>query len=179
MIDKDKVMVLIDASNIHYSKDTLGGWLNLWKITNFFKRRHNSEIVTVFYYSAYPKQGTRKDETLNNLHKFFTKLEKWFNFIVRKKALKSITDCNGKVVEKGNMDIEMTIDMMRRLGDYDIFILFTGDSDFLPVIKEIRSEWKKVYIYSTKWAVSSELRTGWDGYFDIRNFPELIQVHKK
>jgi len=29
MIERDKVMVLIDASNIHYSKDKLGGWLDL------------------------------------------------------------------------------------------------------------------------------------------------------
>ena len=100
MIERDKVMVLIDASNIHYSKDKLGGWLDLWKITTFFKRKHNTEIVTVFYYSAYPKQGTRDDYNLDKLHRFFTKLEKWFNFIVRKKALKTIKNVNWENYEK-------------------------------------------------------------------------------
>ena len=175
MIEKDKVMVLIDASNIYYSKDRLGWWLNLGKIINFFKKRYNAEIVTVFYYSAYPKQWTRDDIVLDKLHWFFTKLEKWFNFIVRKKVLKTIKNEEWNTYEKWNMDIEMTIDMMRRIRDYDIFVLFTGDSDFLPVIKEIRWEWKKVYIYSTEWSVSSELRTGGDGYYDICNIPEIIQ----
>jgi uncharacterized LabA/DUF88 family protein len=69
----------------------------------------------------------------------------------------------------------MTIDMIKYREKYDIAIMFTGDSDFLPVIRELHRDNKKVYIYSTKNAVSEELRTGGDGYYDIAKIPELIQ----
>jgi uncharacterized LabA/DUF88 family protein len=73
----------------------------------------------------------------------------------------------------------MTIDIIKHLREYDIFILFTGDSDFMPVVTEILSEGKRVYIYSTKKAVSIELTTGASGYEDIIKHPELISVNTR
>ncbi len=69
--------------------------------------------------------------------------------------------------EKGNMDVEMTIDAIHHLQTYEIALFFSGDSDFLPLITYIRNAKKKVYVYSSKNNISSELRTGADGYADI------------
>jgi uncharacterized LabA/DUF88 family protein len=91
-------------------------------------------------------------------------------FTVRKKELKRIithNEAGDSVQEKGNMDVEMTIDVIHHMKKYDTAILFTGDSDFLSLITYIKNGHKKVYIFSSKNNISQELRTGGDGYFDV------------
>ncbi|MDD3808016.1 MAG: NYN domain-containing protein [Candidatus Pacebacteria bacterium] len=123
----------------------------------------------MFYYTAYPKNGTRS-YSLDGKHKFYTFLKKNLKFVVKKKELKQIhimSDVGQAVEEKGNMDVEITIDAMHHLEKYNIAIFFSGDSDFLALVTYLRNRGKKVYIFSSKNNISTELRTGADGYFDI------------
>jgi len=69
--------------------------------------------------------------------------------------------------EKGNMDVEITIDAIHHINKYDTAVFFSGDSDFLALIKYIRNGGKKIYVFSSKNNISEELRTGSDGYTDI------------
>lgn len=96
---------------------------------------------------------------------------------MRKKPLKRIAIENAEgqsFQEKGNMDVEMTIDIVHTADRYETAVLFTGDSDFLAVIKYLRARGKRVFIISSKNNVSRELRTGGDGYQDILEMPDEI-----
>ena len=98
-------------------------------------------------------------------------------FIVRKKELKriSITTLEGMTIEeKGNMDVEITIDALHHKNAYDVAVFFTGDSDFLALITYLRRGGKKVFIFSLRNNVSQELRTGGDGYVDVLEITEDI-----
>ena len=98
-------------------------------------------------------------------------------FIVRKKELKRIniiTPEGESIEEKGNMDVEITIDALHHIKKYNIAIFFTGDSDFLALVTYLRARGKKVYIFSSKNNISEELRTGGDGYFDVLNIESDI-----
>ena len=89
---------------------------------------------------------------------------------MRKKELKRIriTDKQGETIqEKGNMDVEMTIDAMHGCHKYQTAIFFTGDSDFLALVTYLRNMGRQVYIFSSKNNISQELRTGGNGYFDV------------
>ena len=104
-------------------------------------------------------------------------MKKGLKFIVRKKELKRInvlTEEGESIEEKGNMDVEIAIDALHNLKKYDIAIFFSGDADFLALISYIKRAGKKVYIFSSKNNVSTELRTGGDGYFDVLNIQEDI-----
>jgi uncharacterized LabA/DUF88 family protein len=132
--------------------------------------------VKVFYYSAYPAQGTRT-YSLDGKHKFFTFLKKGLGFTVRKKELKrinTITEMGGIIEEKGNMDVEIVLDSLHYMKKYNNAVFFTGDSDFLALITYLRNGKKKVYAFSSKNNVSQELRTGTDGYFDVLKIEEDI-----
>lgn len=134
-----------------------------------FGKRKKQNDIKIFYYTAYPAEGTR-EYSLDGKHEFFTFLKKGLGFEVRKKELKriSVIDEHGESIEeKGNMDVEITIDAMYHQNKYQTVILFTGDSDFLALVTHLRSVNKKVYIFSSKNNVSQELRTGGDGYFDV------------
>jgi uncharacterized LabA/DUF88 family protein len=163
------VYIFIDASNLWAAQKSKGRFLDYEKVIRWIKNEFVARETRVFYYTAYPAEGTRP-YSMDGKHKFFTFLKKGLGFVVRKKELKQIDiiDEHGEAVEeKGNMDVEMTIDALHYLDYYDTAVFFTGDSDFLALVAYLRRGEKKVYIVSSKNNVSEELRTGGDGYFDV------------
>ena len=174
--NENVIYAFIDASNLWAAQKSKGRFFDYEKLKNFIKDKFNGSLIEIFYYSAYPADGTR-DYSLNGRHKFFTFLKKGLKFTVRKKELKRIsiiTPEGESIEEKGNMDVEITIDALHHIKKYDIAVFFTGDSDFLALITYLRTRGKKVYIFSSKNNVSEELRTGGDGYFDVLEIKENI-----
>lgn len=170
------IYIFIDASNLWQAQKAKGKFLDYEKIIIYIKNKFQPTTFKVFYYTAYPADGTRNYD-LNNKHKFYTFLKKGLGFIVRKKELKRISIVSEQGVaihEKGNMDVEITIDAMFHITKYDVAIIFSGDSDFLALVSHIRNNKKKVYIFSSKNNISEELKTGGDGYFDILKIDEDI-----
>ena len=170
------VYIFIDASNLWQSQKSKGKMFDYEKLNNYLRNKFSASKVKVFYYTAYPAEGTRT-YSQDGKHKFFTYLNKGLGYIVRKKELKRITthSQNGdSIQEKGNMDVEMTIDIIHSLKEYDIAVLFSGDSDFLALVSYVKNNGRKVYIFSSKNKISQELRTGGDGYFDILNITDDI-----
>lgn len=173
---QNTVYVFIDASNLWQAQKAKGRMFNYEKLKVFLKTKFDASEIKIFYYTAYPAEGTR-DYDLNGKHKFFTYLKKGLGFTVRKKELKRIithSEAGDSIQEKGNMDVEMTIDIIHYMKKYDTALLFTGDSDFLALVSYIKNGGKKAYIFSSKNNVSQELRTGGDGYFDVLNLEEDI-----
>ncbi|HEY9585249.1 MAG TPA: NYN domain-containing protein [Candidatus Paceibacterota bacterium] len=170
------VYVFIDASNLWQAQKAKGKMFDYEKLKAFLKRKFDASEIKVFYYTAYPAEGTR-EYSLASKHSFFTYLKKGLGFIVRKKELKRIVthgDDGDSIQEKGNMDVEMTIDVIHHMKKYDTALLFTGDSDFLALVTYIKNEGKKSFVFSSKNNVSQELRTGGDGYFDVLDVEEDI-----
>lgn len=170
------VYVFIDASNLWQAQKAKGKFFDYEKLRNFLKWKFNADSIEIFYYTSYPADGTR-DYDLDGRHNFFTFLKKGLRFIVRKKELKRIhvtTEAGQSIEEKGNMDVEITIDALHHIKKYSIAILFTGDSDFLALVSYIRKSGKRAYIFSSKNNISEELRTGGDGYFDVLEVKEDI-----
>ena len=174
--DNKIVYVFIDASNLWQAQKAKGKMFDYQKLKSFLKEKFNASEIQIFYYTAYPKEGTR-EQSQDGKHKFYTYLKKGLNFTVRKKELKRIiehSDLGDLVQEKGNMDVEMTIDAIHFCKKYDTVVLFTGDSDFLALVNYLRNGGKKVFIFSSKNNVSQELRTGGDGYTDVLKIQEDI-----
>jgi uncharacterized LabA/DUF88 family protein len=174
--NRNAIYVFIDASNLWQAQKIKGKMFDFEKLRNFLKEKFKTSLMKVFYYTAYPAEGTRS-YNLDGKHKFLTFLNKGLGFVVRKKELKRITvitELGQSTEEKGNMDVEMTIDVIHNIKKYDTAVLFTGDSDFLALVTYLRNRDRKVYIFSSKNNISKELRTGADGYFDVLNIEEDI-----
>jgi len=168
--------VFIDASNLWEAQKTKGRFFDYEKLKRFLTARFSASSIQVFYYTAFPAEGTR-EYNLDGKHKFFTFLKKGLKFTVRKKELKRIpvtTEQGESIEEKGNMDVEITIDAMYHFKKYGTAIFFTGDSDFLALVTHLRRGGKKVYIFSSRNNISEELRTGADGYFDVLTLSDDI-----
>ena len=172
---KNIIYIFIDASNLWEAFKAKGKFLDFQKTITYIKYRFNGTKAKTFYYTAYPAEGTR-NYSLDSRHKFFTFLKKGLGFAVIKKKLKRIKVITGEqesIEEKGNMDVEITIDALHHLEKYDIAIFFTGDSDFLALVTYLRNHGKKVFVFSSRNNISQALRTGTDGYIDILNIDEI------
>ena len=174
-IGSNLIYVFIDASNLWEAQKAKGRFLDYEKTIDFIRREFKASFVKIFYYTAYPAEGTR-NYNLDGKHKFFTFLKKGLGFEVRKKELKRIPviDEHGESIkEKGNMDVEITIDALHYLQKYNTAIFFTGDSDFLALVSYLKNCDKKVFIFSSQNNISEELRTGGDGYSDILKIEDI------
>ena len=170
------VYVFIDASNLWEAQKAKGRFFDYGKLRDYLKKKLEAKEIVVFYYTAYPAEGTRA-YSIDGKHKFFTFLKKGLGFNVVKKELKRIsvaTSSGESMEEKGNMDVEITIDVIHHKNKYDIAVFFSGDSDFLALVSYLRNDKKKVHVFSSRNNISQELRTGADKYFDVLELKEDI-----
>jgi uncharacterized LabA/DUF88 family protein len=169
-VEKQNIIyVFIDASNLWEAQKAKGKFFDYVKLRDYLKTKFEGTSIEIFYYTAYPAEGTR-DYSLDGRHKFFTFLKKGLGFVVRKKELKRISTIDGYneiIQEKGNMDVEITIDAMYHFKKYNTAVFFSGDSDFLALVSHLRKGNKKVFVFSSKNNISEELRIGADGYTDV------------
>lgn len=173
--NENVIYVFIDASNLWEAIKAKGRFLDFEKATGHIKKKFSGTTIKAFYYTAYPAEGTRS-YNLDGKHKFLTFLKKGLGFAVIKKELKriSIVNENGESIEeKGNMDVEITIDALHHFKKYDTAVFFTGDSDFLALVTYLKNYGKKVFIFSSENNVSQELRTGADGYIDVLGIEDI------
>ena len=95
------------------------------------------------------------------------------------KPTKEFTDSQGRRKVKGNMDIELAIDMMEMADSLDHIVLFSGDGDFRRLIEAVQRKGVRVTVVSTiKSAspmVSDELRRQADHFLELDLLAKEIQ----
>src|SRR4030042_4523679 len=149
---KNRVSVFIDASNIYYSQKKLKWQIDFCKFLDYLKNQTN--LQEIYYYTA-------RDFESEKQNKFIYFLEKT-GYKVRSKRVKFIKEKNkqpGKDgFHKGNLDVELTIDILETKNNYDTLILISGDSDFEPLLKLMKSKYnKKCLVMVTERSISIEL----------------------
>jgi uncharacterized LabA/DUF88 family protein len=172
----DSVAIFIDSANVWQAQKAKGRVFDYQKLKEYLEKKYSPKLIRIFFYTAYPAEGTRT-YSVEGKHKFYTYLKKGLGFTVRKKELKRIaihSEEGDSFEEKGNMDVEITIDAMHHRDSYSTAVFFSGDSDFLALITYLRNGGKEVYIYSSKNNISRELKTGGDGYTDILSVTDDI-----
>ncbi|MBU0569698.1 NYN domain-containing protein [Patescibacteria group bacterium] len=79
----------------------------------------------------------------NEKQKTFLDLLDILGFILRVKPIKIIHLKNGQKLWKGNLDIELSLEMIDTISSYKTAILVSGDSDFAPVVDRVKRKEKK------------------------------------
>jgi uncharacterized LabA/DUF88 family protein len=84
---QNSLYVFIDASNLWQAQKAKGRMFDYQKLKNVLRSKFYASEMEIFYYTAYPGNGTR-NHSLDGIHKLYTYLKKGLGFIVRKKELK-------------------------------------------------------------------------------------------
>ena len=165
---KGKILVMIDAANLESSVKSLGWWIDYLKLRDLFK---DGRLVEIRDYCV--RHNT------DNQDNFFAFLKK-SGFILITKPLKIIKaeDVARGDIRKANFDVEITVDTMEMLSDFDTLVLFSGDSDFDYLLRKLRSKGKNLIVISTKYHISKELIESSNKYIDLKRLRRFIERKK-
>jgi uncharacterized LabA/DUF88 family protein len=94
------------------------------------------------------------------------------------KPAKEYTDAAGRRKIKGNMDIELAIDMLELAEHVDHVVLFSGDGDFRSLVEAVQRRGVRVSVASTVRSqppmVADELRRQADTFIELKDLEPLI-----
>jgi len=102
--------------------------------------------------------------------KFYLKLKK-FGFELYLKPVKMYEQEDGTTKRKANCDVEMAFWLMKEEKIYSRTVILSGDGDFLPLLKYLQKQKKKVFILSRGNRTAREIRQFAGG--DFRDFNRL------
>lgn len=141
---KERVMIFIDGSNLYHN-------LKRYNIKTTFeeiikKVETKREVVDIFYYTALLDKSF--DEKRYEEHKkFLDKIKKIPNFNVVLCNLRKVILEDGSVdfTIKGD-DVHLATDLIKGAYEnlYDVAIIVSGDADFIPAIKLVQKNSRKV-----------------------------------
>jgi uncharacterized LabA/DUF88 family protein len=94
------------------------------------------------------------------------------------KPTKEFTDSAGRRKYKGNMDIELAIDMMELAKHLDHAVLFSGDGDFRRLVESIQRQGVRVSVVSTVKSqppmIADELRRQADFFIELKDLEKRV-----
>lgn len=168
----ERSALFIDGANLYSASRNLGFDVDYKSLLDFFRRR--THVVRAYYYSALLE--TEEYSPLKPLTDWLA--YNGFNLVT--KAAREFTDATGRRRVKGNMDVELAVDMMELAPRLDHAILFSGDSDFRRLVESVQRQGVRVSVISTVRAsppmVADDLRRQADQFIELAEIaPEFTR----
>ncbi len=164
---KGKVYVFVDAANILYSQQTLRWRVDYKKLKEYFEKE--CDLCAIYFYTGRVGENHKQNS-------FIKKLEQ-LGYIVKAKEVKRIKVSKNSYEWKGNLDVELTIDVLGNINNFDSLILMSGDSDFAPLLDAVKTQHKRVIVMSTKGHISKELFDR-AKYINLKKLKSQISYYK-
>jgi uncharacterized LabA/DUF88 family protein len=161
--EDERVALFIDGANLYATAKTLGFDIDYKRLLGFFRKR--SRLLRAIYYTA-----LMDDAEYSPIRPLIDWLD-YNGYKVRTKPAKEFTDSMGRRKIKGNMDIELAIDMMQLADGLDHIVLFSGDGDFRSLIAAVQAKGKRVTVISSLSTrppmIADELRRQTDQFIEL------------
>ena len=168
---QERVGLFIDGSNLYAAAKALNFDIDYKRLLKHFATR--GHLVRAFYYTALIDEAEYSP---------LRPLVDWLDYngytMVTKPA-KEFTDAiTGKRKIKGNMDIELAIDMLEMADRLDHIVLFSGDGDFRRLVEAVQRRGVRVAVVSTIKSsppmIADELRRQADTFIELDSIRSAI-----
>lgn len=167
---RDKIAIFIDGSNLYSAARNLDVDIDYKKILEHFSSQ--GSLLRALYYTALVE-----DQEYSPLRPLVDWLD-YNGFTMVTKPAKEFTDANGRRKIKGNMDVEIAVDVMDMADHVDHIVLFSGDGDFRHLVEVIQRKGVRVSVVSTIKSrppmIADELRRQADQFIDLADLIEDI-----
>jgi len=139
---REKTALFIDGSNFYAAARALNMDIDYAKLHSYFSADTN--LIRAYYYTALPE-----DQEFSSLRPLIDWLD-YNGFAVVSKLTREFTDPEtGKRRIKGNMDMELALDMLKLAPHIDHAVLFSGDGDFCRLLEDVQGMGVRVSVVST------------------------------
>lgn len=136
-----KTALFIDGGNLFRVSRNLDFDIDYKKLLEFFNKKGN--ILRAHYYAAILE--TAEYSPLKPLTDWLS----YNGYFIVTKAAKEYTDSTGKRNIKGDMSVDITVDMMELAHHVDTVILFAGDNDYRRPVEYVQRKGVKVIVVSS------------------------------
>ena len=167
---EERLGLFIDGSNLYAAARGLGFDIDYRRLLELFAEK--GRLIRAFYYTALVD-----DQEYSPIRP----LVDWLNYngyTMVTKPTKEFTDSSGRRKIKGNMDIEIAIDVMEMAPYLDHVVLFSGDGDFRRLVEAVQRKGVRVTVVSTLRTqppmVADELRRQADSFMELSDLEEDI-----
>ena len=168
---REKIALFIDGANLYAAAKALGFDIDYRKLLKAFQSR--GYLLRAYYYTA-----LIEDQEYSSIRPLIDWLD-YNGYSMVTKPAKEFTDHAGRRKIKGNMDIELAIDMMELAEHVDHIILFSGDGDFRRLLESVQRKGARITVVSTIRTqppmVADELRRQADHFIDLVDLMEFIE----
>jgi uncharacterized LabA/DUF88 family protein len=166
----ERIAVFIDGPNLYATSRNLGFDVDYRQLLDFFKKQ--GVVIRAYYYSAMLESDDYSP---------LKPLTDWLSYngyqVVTKPA-KEFTDASGRRRVKGNMDVEITVDMLEIAQHVNHIMFVSGDADFRKLIEAVQRKGVRVSLVSsirtTPVMVSDELRRQADAFIELADISKEI-----
>ena len=167
---EERLAVFIDGANLYAAAKALEFEIDYRQLLDWMGDR--SRLVRAFYYTA-----LFEDQDYSPIRPLVDWLD-YNGYTIVTKPVKEFTDQHGRRKVKGNMDIELAIDMMEIVSNVDHIVLFSGDGDFRRLVESVQRKGVRVSVVSTiktqPAMMSDELRRQADHFIDLTVLRDLV-----
>lgn len=168
---EEKLALFIDGSNLYASAKALEFDIDYKLLLNWAADK--GRLVRAFYYTALVE-----DQEYSPIRPLVDWLD-YNGYTMVTKPTKEFVDSQGRRKIKGNMDIELAVDMMELADHVDHIMLFSGDGDFRKLVEAVQRKGVRVTVVSTVKSappmVADELRRQADHFLELDLLATEIQ----
>ena len=167
----ERTALFIDGANLYQTARALGFDIDYRRLLELFA--NESRMVRAFYYTALVE-----DQEYSPIRPLVDWLD-YNGYTMVTKPTKEFTDSSGRRKTKGNMDIELAIDMLEISNYLDHVVLFSGDGDFRRLVEAVQRKAVRTTIISTIRTsppmIADELRRAADTFIDLETLRQDIE----
>ncbi len=169
--ESDRIGLFIDGANLYATARSLNLDIDYRKLLGLF--RDSGHLVRANYYTA-----IMEDAEYSPIRPLVDWLD-YNGYSVITKPTKEFTDAvTGRRKIKGNMDIEIAVDIMSMAGLINHVVLFSGDGDFRSLVEAVQRKGCRVTVVSTMATkppmVADDLRRQADMFVEILELRDAI-----
>lgn len=173
--ENERMALFIDGANLYGAARSLGFDIDYKRLLELFGTRGN--LVRAYYYTALLE---------NEEYSPIRPLVDWLDYngysLVTKPTKEFVDSTTGRRKIKGNMDIELAVDMLELAPRIDHAVLFSGDGDFRRLVDAMQARGVRVTVVSTIKTsppmAADELRRQADTFIDLADLaPEIERRH--
>ncbi len=166
----ERTALFIDGANLYSATKSLAFDIDYRKLLDEFKQR--GRLVRANYYTA-----LIEDQDFSPIRPLVDWLD-YNGYSLVTKPAKEYTDSTGRRRFKGDMDVELAVDLLQAASYIDHAFVFSGDGDFLPAVKAVQRQGMRVSVVSTVKSnppmIADELRRAADNFVDLADLAALV-----
>lgn len=166
----ERVALFIDGANLYSAAKALAFDMDYRKLLDEFRKR--GRLIRAYYYTALVE-----DQDFSPIRPLVDWLD-YNGYTLVTKPAKEYTDANGRRRFKGDMDVEITVDLLQATGFIDHAFLFSGDGDFVAAVEAGQRKGMRVSVVSTIKSnppmASDDIRRAADNFVDLTDLTNLI-----